>query len=206
MEMSMKRIVNGVTYNTETSTAVAKASWEGNEGEQITGVLYQTRGGAFFVDREETKTVWNEREGKDEERITHSFEPLSAEQAHAWMMEGEVEVYHNPFDEPPEAEAEREAGATIYIRVPSSLKKSVDEAAQREHVSGNVWAMRCVQRCLQLNEAPPIYLLKDPYPHTDKTGTRIVLPIAEGMPVANLTAAAARRLANQLLAAVGRMD
>ena len=51
-------------------------------------------------------------------------------------------------EDPPEAEAEAEAGATIYIRVPAALKRRVDEAAKAEGVSGNLWAMRCIERCL----------------------------------------------------------
>jgi predicted transcriptional regulator len=62
--------------------------------------------------------------------------------------EDDVEVFNNPFDDPPEAAAEAEPGATIYIRVPASLKKRVDEAAREVELSGNVWAMRCVEQCL----------------------------------------------------------
>ncbi len=64
------------------------------------------------------------------------------------MADGDVEIFRNPFEDPPEAEAEAKPGATIYIRVPASLKRSVDEAAKAADVSGNVWAMRCVERCL----------------------------------------------------------
>jgi hypothetical protein len=69
-------------------------------------------------------------------------------------MEGDVEVFRNPFEDPPEATAEAEPGATIYIRVPASLKRSVDEAAKSEKLSGNVWAMRCVEHCLNSNPYP----------------------------------------------------
>jgi hypothetical protein len=46
-------------------------------------------------------------------------------------MTGSVEVFHNPFGEPPEAEAEDQPAATIYVRVPPSLKRRVDEAGRR---------------------------------------------------------------------------
>jgi hypothetical protein len=144
----MKRIVNGVTYNTTTSTALATSSWEPDEGE-IHATLYQTRGGAFYVVEEWSRDVWNERERQHEIKITTTIEPMSPEKAHEWIMTGEVEIIKNPFDDPPEAEAEAEPGATIYIRVPASLKHSVDEAAKAAKVSGNVWAMRCVEKCLK---------------------------------------------------------
>src|SRR5262249_14689150 len=84
-----------------------------------------------------------------EPRDKVDLEPMKAERAQAWLLERDVEVYRNPFEDPPEATAEAETGATIYIRVPASLKRDVDEAARDAKVSGNVWAMRCVERCLE---------------------------------------------------------
>jgi hypothetical protein len=144
----MKRIVSGITYNTDTSTRLAESRWESDDGD-VFGTLYQTRGGAFFVDQEITRKVWNEDERKHQREVAHSFEPLSPEDAHKWLMEGDVEVFRNPFDDPPEATAEAEPGATIYIRVPASLKRSVDDAAKRDKVSGNIWAMRCIEKCIE---------------------------------------------------------
>ena len=63
-----------------------------------------------------------------------------------------MEVFNNPFDDPPEAAAESEAGATLYLRVPTSLKRRVDEAAKSNKLSGNVWLMRCVEGCLKKEE------------------------------------------------------
>jgi hypothetical protein len=34
------------------------------------------------------------------------------------------------------------------VRVPAVLKRRADEAAQQASLSGNVWAMRCIERCL----------------------------------------------------------
>jgi hypothetical protein len=150
----MKRIVNGVTYNTDTATLLAQSKWE-EDGEHAVGTLYQTLGGAFFVNEEITKTIWNEGEREHQKQTTNNFVPLSPEGAHKWLMEGgDVEVFRNPFEDPPEATAEAEPAATIYIRVPASLKRFVDEAAKSEKLSGNVWAMRCVERCLNPNPYP----------------------------------------------------
>lgn len=109
----MKRIVNGVTYNTDTSTRLAEARWEVDDNEGVFGTLYQTREGAFFVDQAITKEVWNEYERRTETQIEHVFEPLSPEGAREWLLEGDVEIFSNPFDDPPEAIAEAEPGATI---------------------------------------------------------------------------------------------
>ena len=143
----MKRIVDGVTYNTETATRLAQSTWE-RGGAGVTGALYQTRGGAFFVHEFWTKEIWIERLSQTEERDYNEFIPLSATEAQAWIMEGEVEVFANPFEDPPEAAAESEPGATIFIRVPASLKQRVDKAAEVAKLSGNAWAMKCVERCL----------------------------------------------------------
>lgn len=142
----MKRIIDGVTYNTETSTALAKSIWD-DEFEN-TGILYQTRGGAFFAHVNTLEKRWNEREGESYLQEIDIFEPMSADKAHEWIMTGEVEVFSNPFDDPPEATADTEKGSTIYLRVPISLKQRVDEAAGEMKSSANTWAMRCVEQCL----------------------------------------------------------
>jgi hypothetical protein len=159
----MKRIVDGVTYNTETSTLLAKAEWEDrNErsptfGGECEGELYQTRGGAFFLVIT-TRTNVKNKYDEWEEREKVECNPMTAERAQEWLLEGDVEVFLNPFEDPPEAEAEEGAGSTIYIRVPAALKRDVDEAAREANVSGNVWAMRCVEQCLRFpNEMADIW-------------------------------------------------
>ena len=137
----------GVTYNTDTSVRLAESRWQGILGEKFFGTLYQTRGGAFFVDLEITRERWNELEHEPQTEVVHEFWPKSPDQAQKWMVEGDVEVFHNPFEE--QAAAETEPGATIYIRVPASLKKRVDDAARADNVSANVWAMRCLEQCLK---------------------------------------------------------
>jgi hypothetical protein len=146
----MKRIVDGLTYNTDTSTVLAKAEWDLDDqrspynGAECEGRLYQTRGGAFFL-----VTTIHLTDGSRELKEKVEFAPMTAERAQAWLLEGDVEVYRNRFEDPPEAAAETETGATIYIRVPAALKRDVDEAAGEAKVSGNVWAMRCVEHCLE---------------------------------------------------------
>lgn len=200
----MKRIIDGMTYNTDTSTRIAEAKWE-HDDEIHTGVLYQTLGGAFFVDDEIAKQVWNQHDEQHEERVEHTFEPMSQEDAHKWMLDGEVEVFNNPFDDPPEATAEAEPGATIYIRAPASLKRRVDDAARASKVSGNVWAMRCVEQCLaeaSRGSRTPAWVLRDPTVHAVGDDHQVALSIAEGWPLAMLTKAHAALLGRQLLKAV----
>lgn len=148
----MKRIINGFTYNTETSIRVAQSEWTDDYGDkaEVTSTLYQTRGGAFFLHHLKKTEEWNEREAQHQEKIRHEVEPVSADFAQKWMLD-DTEVFTNPFGDPPEASAEPDKGATIYVRVPTALKHRVDSMAKAEAVSGNAWAMRCIERCLDPN-------------------------------------------------------
>jgi hypothetical protein len=144
----MKRKINDVTYNTDTSTMLAQSRWERNQT-NVLGVLYQTRGGAYFIHEEVTQSVWNEAEGRYEQQIHHTFVPISPDGARAWLLDGEVEIFNNPFNNPPEATEETQPVAEIYMRVPQSLKRRIDAAAAQAKVSVNVWAMRCIENCIK---------------------------------------------------------
>jgi len=159
----VKRIVGGFTYNTETSTRLARGrSADTDKSATLVETLYQTRGGAFFIVEKRTMVGWNQEEQESETRVQRTFVPVGSQRAQNWMLEGEVHVFQNPFDDAPEAVAEREPGATIYIRVPAILKRAVDAAAREQNVSGNVWAMRCIERFLEKssifddNDAAPL--------------------------------------------------
>ncbi len=146
----MKRIIDGVTYNTATSTLLATSDYEADWNHKsypCEGHIYQTRGGAFFVHEAINLGFSHEI---DEDVWKHRFEALSRAEAQSWIMTGETEIYSNPFEEPPEAQAEDEPSATIYVRVPTSLKQRVDAAAKAENLSANSWAMRCIEGCLKL--------------------------------------------------------
>ena len=43
---------------------------------------------------------------------------------------------------------EKGSEATIFLRLPATLKKHVDRAAARAELSTNAWAMKCLERCL----------------------------------------------------------
>jgi hypothetical protein len=148
----MKRIIDGVTYNTDTSTKLARSEYKtqyNHATNPCVGLLYQTRGGAYFV--HENIDLGRENAG-DQNSFKDRFLALSIDEAQKWLVGGsEVEVFHNPFTDPPEAAAESEPSATIYMRVPVSLKKRLEEAANDEGLSGNSWAMRCMERCLNTN-------------------------------------------------------
>ena len=100
----MKRIVDGVTYDTSTSDVVGVKEWEDEiERESRCLTLFQTRLGAFFVLDETTRP---DRNDPDEWHTCTKVRPLSRAEAQAWMLRGDVEVVDSPFEDPPEAAAD----------------------------------------------------------------------------------------------------
>ena len=154
----MKWVVEGVAYNTATSTLLANREWSetthederGRIGPYFESKLYQTQKGAYFVHK---STSWWDPEDSPHGPLQPERDeciPLTAEQASAWLLKGNVKIIHNPFalGEVPEAAAEAEPGATIHLRVPATLKHRVDTAASDAGMSSNAWVMRCIEGCL----------------------------------------------------------
>ena len=145
----MKRIINGVSYNTETSTEIAKFEFsEDDVGEGNTGfeTLYQTRGGAFFT-HAYRRTVTPDETAPNGRllREVNSFNPMTRDEAQDWIMNGNVEVFSDIFGEMPEAAEEVNPESTIYVRVPTSLKDRIEAAAKTAGQSVNAWAIRCLE-------------------------------------------------------------
>jgi hypothetical protein len=153
----MKRIIDGVTYNTDTATLIARADEDypyddlTNEAARTEALrLYQTRGGAFFLHiHTRTSRRNSEREWRDIE--LNEFTPMTADEAQSWVngTQCQVELLNDVFGEPPEAAAEEVMGATLYIRVPASLKERIDTAAKGQGLSVNAWLMRCTEGCVR---------------------------------------------------------
>jgi hypothetical protein len=148
----MKRIVNGRTFNTDTSERIAQKQFEEpvfqSDPIEWEDTLYETRGGAFFVVHKKT---WTDKDENDEwvRREKFTFEPMTETEAHNFIMRGETEVFHNPFEDPPEAEDDEERGATVFVRVSADFKQRIDKAAEKAGLSTNAWALRCFEKCLK---------------------------------------------------------
>lgn len=136
----MKRVVNGVSYNTETALRL------GFDPQADAGptTLYQTKGGAFFLHFEMTTGVWNEVSQSNEIVNEPVFRPIGPDHAREWLLAKGVEVFLNPFAN--SASGKREPGGTLAVRVPATLKRAVEQAAEDEGISGNAWTMRCLER------------------------------------------------------------
>jgi hypothetical protein len=150
----MKRLIDGVTYNTETAALIAKSDYEGdwnNESCHIDGALYQTRGGAFFI--VEYISYWDS-DLEDEVHKTR-FKKCSDKDAREWINTGVVEVILNPFEDKID---EDETVGTVYVRLPAALKRKIESAAEAGGLSANSWAMRCFEKCLpdEERQAAPV--------------------------------------------------
>lgn len=154
----IKRIIEGVAYNTGTSTKVARSEYDqtsegGPRGEQT---LYQTRGGVFFLHNFEV-SQHKDRHGEWQERESNHFEVMTRDEAQKWVLNaGQVELLSDAFGEPPEATAGDMGAwnATIYARVPIMLKGRVEASAKAAGLSVNSFVMRCLENCAS-NSAMP---------------------------------------------------
>ena len=139
----MKRIIDGQTYNTSTATVVASWEYKDQDGYDTEAALYQTRGGAFFAVHE-----W-----KVEDKAKVYFETMSRDEVSRLVERTNNIAILNEgiLQEPPEAISEVAPGATLYIRIPASLKEQSEALARGDGVSLNTWTMRCVERCAQMD-------------------------------------------------------
>lgn len=147
----MKRIIDGVAYNTETAIKVARLEFDASVTGGTRGfeVLYQTRGGAFFRHVQEV-VAYQDRNREWQERETNQFEAMTRDKAHAWVMEqNDVKLLSDVFGEPPEAAAgdAAVAEATIYARMPLALKSQAEALARADGLSVNSYVIRCLESC-----------------------------------------------------------
>lgn len=135
----MQRIIQGVSYDTETASVVARYKWTMNTGEAVATEIHRTRGGVLFQVSRWTETRqdafgnWGEHDGV-------AFEPLTRDALDTLVAEtdGLEMVDSNIPEDPPEATAE---SAKEVARV--------DDAAAKETRSTKSWVMRCMERCLR---------------------------------------------------------
>lgn len=133
----MKRVIEGVTYNTDTAAIVARWEYEDENGYDTEATLYRTRGGAFFIVH-----LWT----VDEKQKAY-FEAVNRDGVQRVLdRANNLEILNEAIlDAPPEAEAS--PSATLYVRLPSGLKDRLETLAKQDGLSLNAWTMRCVERC-----------------------------------------------------------
>lgn len=137
MAFTIKRIIDGKTYNTETATKLAGFDYESGFPEYGQH-LYQNRLGVFFLAKYLSGT------GEDD---YEKIEPLSPEQAREWLEKHaswQPELIEQLFGEMPEAGA---AEVKYTLRMPESLRDRLAERAKANSQSLNAWIIRCLESC-----------------------------------------------------------
>jgi hypothetical protein len=153
----MKRVIDGVAYNTLTSVKIATKEWEEADGNgrinnRTQQGIYQTRGGALFLTEEKMWETWNADEQAYDADSLADITPLTRDEAKGWMLSGQHEVFDETiFGKAPEAVDEAEQAATVYLRIPKSLKDRMEAAAKVQNASVNAWLTRCAEGCLKLS-------------------------------------------------------
>ena len=139
----MKRIIDGKTYNTETSAKIFDYNGLDLDPTDQNGVLwgqvlYQTRHGAYFVYK-----YYDDLDGKD------TIQPFSPTEAQTWLEEIQhtdvTNIIEQHFGEMPEA---GELESRITLRMPDSLKNKIDAFAQRNHQSTNAWIVKMLEKAI----------------------------------------------------------
>jgi predicted DNA binding CopG/RHH family protein len=135
----MKRIIDGVTYDTDTATRVFSES----HGHHMSGAwwsMHQTRHGAFF-------NVICDHDGE-----TISFEPLTDQEAqkilerHANHL---LEQYFGPFPEYGSAEKR------LTVRMPIGLYRRIESAATAQNLDVNKYIQRSLEKATAADGAAP---------------------------------------------------
>lgn len=128
----MKRIINGITYDTDTATLAAEAYYtpDGDQGER----LYQTRHGAFFLQTREVGPGY---------KMIYEFKPLTDDEAQKWLETHAnhlVEHFFGPF--PEYGGAERR----LTVRIPAGLHRRVESAASSLRMNVNRYIMHSLEK------------------------------------------------------------
>jgi hypothetical protein len=155
----MKRVIDGKTYNTDTSTIVARYEYEDDKGYDTVATVYLNRGRAFFIVHEWSEVV-DSGYASIENRVwetkveKHYFEPITREGVEQLITrQNNIEILDEAaLAVPPEAEEEGEPSATAYLRLPVALKNRIEAAAKKHGLSLNAWAIRCFERSMPMRE------------------------------------------------------
>lgn len=142
-KVRFKRIIEGKTYNTETSALLA--SWSSfdtpdtAQGGEYGQILFQTRHGAYFLfDYDDRRETW--------ESGYQQLIPLDPEQAQRWAeTHCSADIVEAIFGEMPDA---GDAEAKVTLRMPEILRRRLAAMAEDQKQSMNAAIVRCLERCL----------------------------------------------------------
>jgi len=126
----VKRIIDGITYDTNTATEVYSKSHE-HEASGAWWAMYQTRHGAFF-------DVICDHDGE-----TISFKPLSDQQAQKELERHANHLVEQYFGKMPEYGS---AEKRLTLRIPLGLFRRIEKAAAKAQSDVNKYIQRSLEK------------------------------------------------------------
>src|SRR5690349_11397090 len=124
----MKRVIDGITYNTETATEIFLQS---QPFSQAGWAMYQTRNGAFF------SVAW------DIDRAPNSCTPLSRPEARRKLEEHASYLVEEYFGFMPKHAAMEKR---LTLRIPYGLFKRIENAATTQDIDVNKYIQRILEK------------------------------------------------------------
>lgn len=151
-----KRVINGTTYNPDTSFLVAETKTPPNTGgpppAEYVCNLYQTRKNQFFL---HTLSAAEAQQMPDREWIIlekEDFQPMTAAEARQWISDKNLEAYCDIVDGQPAGTI----NGVIYLRLPASMRERIEECAEDAGMSVNAWVLRATRPSIPtVSSRPP---------------------------------------------------
>jgi hypothetical protein len=175
----VRRIRDGVTYNTKTSELIAYA--EGNRDDASNGRwragLYRAASGAYFAVREEAKPYFDQIGGRWLDDTGVSLDLLDFVAAVKWCEQYDANVLVDFLEKaemtPAAVAVQAEAPAGVVLRLSDVQRSVLEDEAQKAGLSVDAYLLQCVE--LQCVEAGPA----SPESETERTGSEVVEAEAE---------------------------
>lgn len=144
----MKRVVGGITFNTDTATRVADVLFNDEKSGTVThAALYQTPLGVFFA-LDAITTSYRGPNLQLQKRTIYEWHDVgNSSQARAWAERYGMTIIHD-LDDISFKSHRADKFTSLYIRLPPSLKVAVEEKARATGLSVNTFVMRCVEDLL----------------------------------------------------------
>ena len=137
---TLKRVINGISYNTETSMKVAGTTFNAYDADPYgltRDELFKTRYGAYFI---LSHLGWDFEEPL-------KIIPMEPDEAKHWLEKNlptRPDILEFEFGRQSEV-GEDESRFTL--RMPLTLKMRLDLLAKARKQSMNAWIIRCIENC-----------------------------------------------------------
>lgn len=131
----MKKVIDGIAYNTDTATLVASRQNDRCD-------VMVTRNGAWFLLKTDVRRQWNQKLKEHERREFTYLMPISSHDIVEHLEQGEWVLFDKQFAE------NGEKGTAICIRMSAALKRRIDKAASANGTTVQAFVRRLIEQHL----------------------------------------------------------